>query len=90
MVGRLKDTGHPVFKSISALSRGTQTKHLQDGGTSSVFCENLFAYSLTFSEFEIQIPSFLFNVQSMSLNIDMKMIRSVNFSGSMFLFCKLF
>ena len=32
---------------------------------------NLFAYSLTFAEFEIQIPSFPFLVQSMSLNIDM-------------------
>ena len=29
---------------------------------------------LDFSEFEIQIPSFPFLVQSMSLNIDMKMI----------------
>ena len=35
---------------------------------------------LDFSEFEIRIPSFPFLVQSMSLNIDMKMIRSVNFS----------
>ena len=47
----------------------------------SVQCprENLFAYFLTFSEFAIQIPSFPFLVQSMSLNIDMKMIQSVNF-----------
>ena len=30
-----------------------------------------------------QITSFLFFVQSMPLNIDMKMTRSVNFSGSM-------
>ena len=48
-------------------------------------CKNLFANSMTFSKFEIQIPSFPSVVQSMSLYIDMKMIRSVNFSGSMFL-----
>ena len=47
-------------------------------------CENFFAYVLTLSEFEIQISSFLFCVQSISLNIDMKMIRSVNLSGSIF------
>ena len=43
-------------------------------------CENPFAYSLTFSEFEIQIASFPVFVQSMSLNIDMEMIPTVNFS----------
>ena len=53
-------------------------------------CENLFAYSLTSSEFEIQIPSFPFIVQTMSLNTDMKMIRSVIFSGSVFRFRKSF
>ena len=37
-------------------------------------CENLFAYSLTFYEFKIQIPSFPLLAQSMSLNVDMKMI----------------
>ena len=49
-------------------------------------CKNLFAWSLTFSEFEIQMPSCPLSVQSMSSNIDMKMIRSVHFSGLMFLF----
>ena len=52
-------------------------------------CKNLFAYSLTFSEFEKQIPSLLFLVQSMPLNMDMKMIPSVNFSGSMFRFSQI-
>ena len=41
-----------------------------------------------FCEFEKQISSFPFFVQSMSLNIDMKMIPSVNLSGSMFRFRK--
>ena len=50
--------------------------------------EFLLAYALTFSEFEMQIPSFPFFVQSMSLNIDMKMTRSVHFSASMFRFRK--
>ena len=38
----------------------------------------------------VQISPFPFLVQSISLNIDKKMIRSLNFSGSMFRSCKLF
>ena len=49
--------------------------------------EDLFAKFLIFCAFGTQISSLPFLVQSMSLNIDMKMIRSVNSSGSMlFLF----
>ena len=53
-------------------------------------CLGIFAYSLTSSGFEKQIPSFPCLVQSMSLNIDMKTIRPVNSSGFMFRSCKLF
>ena len=61
-------------------------------GPRNVQCpsENLFVYSLTFSEFEIQIQPFPFIVQSMSFDIDMQMIQSVNFLGSMFRFRKSF
>ena len=50
--------------------------------------ENLRAYVLILSEFEIQFPSFPFTVQSMSLNRDMKIRRSPNSSGSIFSLCK--
>ena len=53
-------------------------------------CLGIFAYSLTSSGFEKQIPSFPRLDQSMSLNIDMKTIQPVNSSGLMFRSCKLF
>ena len=52
--------------------------------------ENLFAYFLTFSEFETHCSEFPLFVHSMSLNIDMKMIRSSKSSGSMFRSCMSF
>ena len=45
---------------------------------------------LDVSEFEIQLSPFPFLVKSISLNIDMKMILSVNFSSSMFAFANPF
>ena len=53
-------------------------------------CENLFTYSLTFSDSKYKFHHVLFmSNKLMSLNIDdMKTIRSVSFSGSIFRFRK--
>ena len=55
-----------------------------------VSLRELLRESLDFYEVEIQISSFPLLVQLISLSIEMKIIRSVNFSGSMFRFCKSF
>ena len=78
-----------TFLQEGTLLFHTTSSRLQDRRTSSVLARMSSRNSLTCSELEIQNPSFPFLVQPMSLNIDMKMIRSVNSSGSMFRCCKL-
>ena len=80
---------NPTFVQEETLLFHTTSFHHQDRGTSSVHAR-ISARVPWLSEFEIPTSSFPLLVQSISLNIEMKIIRSVNFSGSVFRFCKSF
>ena len=63
----------------------------QDLETSSVLARiSSRKYSLTFPAFEIQFSSFFLFDHSMSMNLDMKMVQSLNSSGLMFFLAKSF
>ena len=78
-----------MFLHVDEEELHTTSFHLQYRGKSSVIAR-FFRVFLDFSEFEVQFPSFAVLLQSMSLNTDMKMIRSVNSSGLMFSCRKIF